>query len=269
VFLSSPSDVDDERRAAVQVQNRINSEFGLPRRRLLHIVMWENFSPSFGRTQDWLNDLVDSCDLFVGVLHERWGTPTGGFTSGFEEEFTRATDRRRATGSPEIALFFKAPTQAKVDAPDADYAQLAAFKKKWSQTLTYKTFVDLKTWESEVALLLTKLVLGDFDSAAVLSAAESDVGVATKAGDDAAIREHLAAIMASLPEREQIVLALRYVEGLDDAEVAVVLGEPIEDVRDTVDGALRVLRDQVMGDDPEAVRRLWESMNDDGGLDRG
>jgi hypothetical protein len=47
--------------------------------------------------------------LFVGFLWRRWGSDPGGgkFSSGFEEEFSRAIERREKTGSPEICLFFK------------------------------------------------------------------------------------------------------------------------------------------------------------------
>jgi hypothetical protein len=54
-----------------------------------------------------INPEVDSCDLFVGVLWQRWGQPTGIHDSGFAEEFDRARKRRLESGAPEIWIFFK------------------------------------------------------------------------------------------------------------------------------------------------------------------
>ncbi len=61
-----------------------------------------------GNPQSQINPGVDGCDIFIGMVHRRWGTATGnGFDSGFGEEFTRALDRWEREGEPRIALFFK------------------------------------------------------------------------------------------------------------------------------------------------------------------
>ncbi len=68
--------------------------------------------PSFGRPQSNINPYLDECDLFVGILWEKWGTPPGGdvtYSSGFEEEFERTRERRdkNGNGAPDIWLFLK------------------------------------------------------------------------------------------------------------------------------------------------------------------
>src|SRR5690348_12998077 len=83
----------------------------------LELLGWEDTVPGYARPQELINRDVDSCDLFIGDLHERWGTPTGTFTSGFEEEFTRARERRQRTDSPEIWLFFKSMSPSVVRDP--------------------------------------------------------------------------------------------------------------------------------------------------------
>lgn len=87
VFLASPSDVDEERRIADEVLNDFNKQVG---RRLgwqADLHKWEDVAPGFGRPQARINPDVDSCNLFIGLLWERWGNPTATYTSGFEEEF--------------------------------------------------------------------------------------------------------------------------------------------------------------------------------------
>src|SRR5665647_1604702 len=67
----------------------------------LELLGWEDVLPGASRPQELINDDVDRCQLFVGMLHKRWGTPTGTHSSGFEEEFERAKSRHRGTGQPE------------------------------------------------------------------------------------------------------------------------------------------------------------------------
>src|SRR5437868_5951850 len=103
IFLASPGDLQDERLAAKRVVDEV-----LPLARELRLSIellgWEDTLPGVGRPQELINTDVSSADLFVGLLWRRWGQPTGkpGYTSGFEEEFKSAVDRRGATGDPEI-----------------------------------------------------------------------------------------------------------------------------------------------------------------------
>lgn len=54
-----------------------------------------------------INEAVDKCELFVGLLWKKWGTSTGKDTSGFHEEFDRAWRRYQDTAKPIIWLFSK------------------------------------------------------------------------------------------------------------------------------------------------------------------
>ena len=263
VFLSSPSDVAAEREHALQVQDRVNSAFALPRRRLLHVGVWEHLVPRFGRTQDRLNLLVDECDLFVGLLYKRWGTPTGDFSSGFEEEFVRAEQRRLETRRPEIAVFFKTLTDADEAAGGEDLDRIRQFKESVSQKLTYRPIRDLAQWENELTILFTNLVIGDSETAPnvdVAVAAANDSGVGLKAHDDDGVRRRLADSISALPELEKITLTLYYYEGLTLDEVAEVLGKSSPDVETIYRNALLALRGELMSGDVGAVRRLWEEL---------
>ncbi len=107
IFLASPSDLKEERNLVRNIVNRVNKV--LSRRVEWHIDLlgWEDTLPGYSRPQSLINIDVDACDLFVGILWRRWGQETGEYSSGFEEEFVRAQERRKKTGSPEIWLFFK------------------------------------------------------------------------------------------------------------------------------------------------------------------
>ena len=130
VFLASPSDLEAERKATKKLIDRLN----LSIRKIgwaVDLFVWEDRPPRFGRPQDQINEDVDGCDLFLGVLWSRWGSPSGKFKSGFEEEFEQAVTRRQQTGSPEICIYFK-----RVDDPSdpgEQLRQVLAFRKKLEQ----------------------------------------------------------------------------------------------------------------------------------------
>ena len=70
--------------------------------------MSENALPGKGRPQELINEDVNSCDLFVLLLWRRWGTPSGKYSSGTEEEFELARQLSEANkGKPAIWLYFK------------------------------------------------------------------------------------------------------------------------------------------------------------------
>src|SRR4051794_37021061 len=93
VFLASPSDLAEERKVSKDIVDSINHGAGRVLGWHIDLMGWEDTLPGYARPQSLINTDVDACDLFVGLLYERWGTPTGEFTSGFEEEFARASGR--------------------------------------------------------------------------------------------------------------------------------------------------------------------------------
>ena len=146
VFLASPSGLQDERKMTKEIVDRINSsirETGWT----VELLGWEDRLPGYGRPQAQINEDVDACDLFLGVLWNRWGSATGDFTSGFEEEFERAVNRRRESDSPEIWIYFK-----RVDDPSdpgEQLRQVLAFRGRLEQRreLFYREFSTTSEWE--------------------------------------------------------------------------------------------------------------------------
>lgn len=105
VFLGSPGDVHLERESVREVERRINANFEDQGVRV-RIVGYEQVRPELGRPQELINPLVYKCDVFIGLLSKRWGSETGVYTSGFEEEFNVAVSRRGEGGAPAIGMFF-------------------------------------------------------------------------------------------------------------------------------------------------------------------
>ena len=90
VFLASPSDLVEERKVARKVVETINRIVSLSIGWHIDLRGWEDTLPNSGRPQAHINKDVESCDLFIGMLWGRWGSSTGQYSSGFEEEFELA-----------------------------------------------------------------------------------------------------------------------------------------------------------------------------------
>src|SRR4051794_49709 len=100
VFVASPGGLEDERAAVRAIAAQLND--ALRRHRWqIEVLGWEERGPTGGRAQADINADVRNCDVFVGVLHDRWGRPTGEHRSGFEEEWTLALERHQASGRPD------------------------------------------------------------------------------------------------------------------------------------------------------------------------
>ena len=128
ILIASPSDVVEEREVAVRVIQEWNDLQSAEREIVLLPLRWETHSaPEFGtRPQDALNrQIVDSCDLLIGIFWTRVGSPTGMADSGTLEEI----DRVASQGKP-IMLYF---SQVKQDPEQIDLDQitkLREFKKR-------------------------------------------------------------------------------------------------------------------------------------------
>jgi hypothetical protein len=140
VFLASPGDLLRERQEAKQVIARLNAALAEAGRFHCHLDYWERMGPSSERPQEAINPAVDRCDIFVGLLGERWGHPTPEYTSGFEEEYRRASKRRDETGSPEIWLYLKQLGKGRVSDPGEDLRRVLAFRQEVEQKHLYAEF---------------------------------------------------------------------------------------------------------------------------------
>ncbi len=108
VFIASPGDVGRERDLACDVIDSINSRIGKAQGFHLDAVRWQtHVQMDAGRTQASINPLVRECDVFVGILWARFGTPSGEEESGTAEEFKEALKERAENGDrPTMLVFF-------------------------------------------------------------------------------------------------------------------------------------------------------------------
>ena len=111
VFVASPGDVSGEREVVREVIDDLNRTVASEKGVLLHVVGWETDArPSFGGDpQSLVNAQIadmSQYDLFLGILWDRFGTPTPRAGSGTEEEFDRAVEAHHQGRRPEIMFYF-------------------------------------------------------------------------------------------------------------------------------------------------------------------
>ena len=89
VFIGSPGGLEDERQAAKRIVDEINQSHSEHWGCQIKLVAWEATLPGYNRAQSLINQDLDKCEYFAGVLWDNWGSkPEDGdskYTSGFEE----------------------------------------------------------------------------------------------------------------------------------------------------------------------------------------
>ena len=142
IFIASPSDLAEERKLLRSIVDRTNHSVGRQIGWHIDLVGWEDTLPGYARPQSLINKDVDSCDLFIGMLWQRWGQPTGEHSSGFEEEFLRARSRRQKSETPEIWLLFKSPDENALKDPGEQLKRVLQFREEQElkKELLYKEF---------------------------------------------------------------------------------------------------------------------------------
>ena len=165
VFLASPSDLEAEREATKEMVDRLNRTIRVTGW-TVELLGWEDHLPAYGRPQAQFNEDVDTCDLFLGILWRRWGSPSGRSKSGFEEEFERAISRRQKSESPEIWIYFKRVDDT--SDPGEQLQQVLAFREKIKRQheLLFAQFDDTSEWaivchDALLQYVLKRVFLGE------------------------------------------------------------------------------------------------------------
>ena len=129
VFIASPSDLSSEREILSDVVDRVNKIFGRRVDFQIELFGWEDTLPGYSRPQALINKDVEICDLFIGLMWERWGTESGEYSSGFEEEFQLARQRKLDGHALEIWLFFKQVGKERLTDPGDQLKKVIEFRK--------------------------------------------------------------------------------------------------------------------------------------------
>jgi tetratricopeptide (TPR) repeat protein len=137
VFVSSPGDLGPERLLVARVCRRIGRSMDVP----IQILLWEGggdvepgvpaFRPSVtsGGPQAVIDRRVweelGGYDVYLGMIWQRMGTPTGDYRSGTEAEYRSAVQWHKETGRPSSILFYRKMTDPPMSEIDPEQLRRA------------------------------------------------------------------------------------------------------------------------------------------------
>jgi hypothetical protein len=159
LLLSSPGDVSLERELVAKAVNKFNQDYLIDKGVFIKLIRWEDFAPQIGNgTQKMVNRQLDAFDIFIGLMWNRFGTPTDLASSGTEEEFNDALNSWNKFNRPWIAFYF-CTRPATLDTKEQldQKGKVIDFKQKLMNLGLVKTFENLELFENMVFLDLIKI----------------------------------------------------------------------------------------------------------------
>ncbi len=146
VFVSSPGDVAEERRALDEVIDRINRTDGRALSARFELWKWETDTvPQIGpKPQSVIDNQVPAhYDIYLGIMKHRFGTP-GSHGSGTEKELKDALRRWGKLGVPWILFYFAADKVAPNNLDLDQYSKVRQFRKELERKGLYSTYEGLR-----------------------------------------------------------------------------------------------------------------------------
>jgi hypothetical protein len=189
VFVASPGDVRRERELLDGVIDELNRGIAAEKGLILELVRWETHAwPDIGEdAQDVINRQIAPGDVFVGILWNRFGTPTRRAESGTKEEFDRAYAYWKQYGRPKIMFYFnRAPFSPSSEDELEQKRKVLAFKKELGDKgALYWEYNGADEFERVVRGHLTQVVRQWQPEGKVSGRPESGGLIVQKAGDNA------------------------------------------------------------------------------------
>ena len=159
IMIASPGDVNDEKRLLFKLINEWNYVHSYEKKIVLIPAAWDTHAtPKMGeRPQGIINEQVlDKCDLLVGIFWTKLGTPTEVADSGTVEEI----EKHVGAGKP--AMLYFSSEDIPQDILDTDqYKKLKAFKEKCMNEGLVETYVNLGDLKEKFARQLVQTINND------------------------------------------------------------------------------------------------------------
>jgi hypothetical protein len=168
VMIASPGDVAAERQIFREVLHEWNTIHAREHQLVVMPVGWETHSsPRLGeRPQEVINEqILQGCDLLVGIFWTRLGTPTGEAASGTVEEI----EKHVAAGRPAMLYFSQAPVH--IDSVDqTQYAALRAFRDEYMKRGLVEFYASPEEFRDKFARQFAQTLNRDFLDGAAAAA---------------------------------------------------------------------------------------------------
>jgi len=106
VFAASPGDVSSHREALREVIDELNRSVARDQGIVLSFKTWQDVPSGMGRPEQVILDEIGDFDIFIGIMGRRFGSPTGKYDGGTEEEFHGAYELWKKSKRPSILFYF-------------------------------------------------------------------------------------------------------------------------------------------------------------------
>ena len=146
IFLSSPSDVKEERNSVSKVVEEVNDTLPQNLGIRLRVERWEKFRPSKETFDQFIERHLIQSDLFVMIFSRKFGSPPtrgGKYESGTEMEYDIACKLNELSDGkrPELFTYFsKIEDPLLIEDPGEELKKVLNFKEKVKQSLFYKEY---------------------------------------------------------------------------------------------------------------------------------
>jgi hypothetical protein len=157
--LSMPN-VAEEREAVSRAVFRFNQQEVEGSGVFVKLVRWEDMAPQIGPgPQQVINDQIGEYDLFVGIMWNRFGTPTDIAASGTEEEFRAALEQWSCAKRPWITFYFcERPSNFTNEQQLEQKGRVVRFRNELSALGVVRSYLSLDEFENKVFQDLLKIV---------------------------------------------------------------------------------------------------------------
>lgn len=211
VMIASPGDVKAERAQVREVIHEWNAVHSRSRKIVLLPTGWETHSaPEMGAAPQTIinKQILEKCDLLVGVFWTRVGTATTEYASGTVEEIEKHVE----SGRPAMLYFSSQP--AALDTVDPEqYKQLREFKSSCQQRSLYEGYEDLTEFRNKFArqlqiIINNSQIFKNFeDTATELAIPETEVPSLSS--------EAKILLKEACTDSQGLILHIRYMGGTD------------------------------------------------------
>lgn|GEM_PF-3604734 len=161
IFISSPGDMSAERDLVVKICENIELDLGRIQKFRIDAMRWETHAHSaiVDRSQAAITEQLGEYDIYVGIMGYYFGSGTGKFDSGTEEEFRDALVSHRERSKPEkIQFYFSAAQVHPDDINVKQYAKVKKFKAEVGEIgVFHRSFEDLQ----KLDLLIRHALIND------------------------------------------------------------------------------------------------------------
>ena len=161
VFVSSPGDVQDERKAVDSVVEELNRGIARDKGFVLRALLWERDSiPAGVPSQEAIDSQLSEYHVYVGILWKRFGTPTETASSGTESEFRDAFESFKTKGSPWIMFYFCERPFYSAKRDDLEqFTKVVNFRDEVARKIHSRPFVETTDFTNALRPHLTSLLL--------------------------------------------------------------------------------------------------------------